>query len=192
MRITGGQYSGRVIRPPRGPRVRTTLDHVRQALFSLVRERVKGAKALDLFAGSGALGLEALSRGACHVTFVDRSGFSIQAIGENLRRLSIAPRESKLVTLYRGDAAAAVRRLGAAGELFDLVLVDPPYHTPLARISLMAVSRHAIVSSSGWVVVEHDKRVSLPSSLEEAPSGRLERLTTKRYGDTALTIYERQ
>ena len=185
MRIAGGTYSGRLIQAPKGPGIRPTLDQVRQALFNLLGERVAGAKVLDLFSGSGALGIEALSRGAAHVTFVDRSGFCVRAIAENLKSIGVEPSRCQVI---RSEAVAAIRRL--EGRSFDGVLLDPPYGADLAIKSLNALSRYAIVASSGWVVAEHDKRDSLPP-LTEGKEARLVLQRQERYGDTVLSIYEK-
>lgn len=180
MRVTGGRLAGRTLQIPKGPRIRTTQDQVRQALFNLLGERVEGARVLDLFCGSGAVGIEALSRGAAHVTFVDRSGFSVAAVRENLRRCQVDP--TPLV--IRADAVSAIGRLHRAGETFDVIILDPPYGRDLATKSLNALEACAIVSPSGWVIVEQDKRDPIPSGLS------LQRV--ERYGDTALVIYARQ
>lgn len=182
---------GRTIHPPRGAQTRATMDQVRQALFNLVGERVRGARVLDLFAGSGALGMEALSRGARHVTWVDSSIFCVRAIKANLESLLPAAQGPQPTAVLRADALAAIRRMSREHRLFDLVLLDPPYGTDLARISLNALTQHAIVETSGWVVVEHDKRLT-EARLAVHPDGRLGWVKSKRYGDTVLTIYERQ
>ena len=188
MRITGGVWAGRRLQLPKGPHIRPTQDQVRQALFNLLGETIQGARILDLFCGSGALGLEALSRGASHVTFVDRSPFCIRAVGSNLEGLSPVTGST---TLRRSDAIQAIRRLHRAGEQFDLIFLDPPYGGNLARKTLIALSRYVIVSTAGWVIVEHDKR----DPLSEEWSGEENRLISQRierYGDTALTLYRRQ
>ena len=191
MRVTGGELVGRRLQMPKGPSIRPTLEHVRQALFNLVGSRIRGAKVLDLFSGSGALGIEALSRGAAEVTFVDRSFFCIQAIEANLTSLSLDSLRPTPFTLLRTDAITAIRRLSREEVPFDLVLLDPPYGKHLARKSLNALGRYAIVSKSGLVVAEHDKRDPLPPSIQgKEVSLFLQR--TERYGDTVLTIYQRQ
>ncbi len=192
MRVTGGEFRGRPIGVPKGTAIRTTLDHVRQAIFNLIGARVSGARVLDLFSGSGALGIEALSRGAAHVTFVDRSHFSIQAIQANLDSFSLTTQDPRLTTILRADFMTAIRRL--ARELqapFDVVLLDPPYSRGLARISLNALTQYAIVGAAGLVVAEADKRDSLPLQIEGKDSC-LRLKSSRRYGDTALTVYERQ
>ena len=191
MRVTGGEFTGRHFQVPKGPPIRPTLDHVRQAIFNLIGPRLAGAKVLDLFSGTGALGIEALSRGAAHVTFTDRSFFCIQAIQANLKELGFDERSSDPVTLIRGEMLTALRKLRREGESFDLVLLDPPYGQHLARKSLNALCQYVIVPQAGWVIAEHDKRDPLPDAVED---GDVRFLLQRRvqYGDTALSIFERQ
>jgi 16S rRNA (guanine966-N2)-methyltransferase len=196
MRITAGEYAGRIIALPKGPHIRPTQDQVRQALFNLIGERVQGARMLDLFAGSGALGIEALSRGAAHATFVDRSGFCVAAIEANLKKLTSVPGTERAIgtwyrvsTLLKTDVLSAIRKLAVRGQTFDLVLLDPPYGEDLARKTLIVLCQGAIVSQSGWVVVESAKRDPLPPAFEESGS-RLVMQRVETYGDTALTFYE--
>ncbi len=184
MRITGGQWSGRVLEVPKGPAIRPTQDQVRAALFNILGDRVVGARVLDLFAGSGAMGIEALSRGAAHVTFVDSSPFCVRAIRENLGKLVAPP----IFRVMRADTVAAIRKLAQEGAVFDLVILDPPYGGESAIKSLNALSQHAIVGLSGWVIAEHDKRDSLPVKID----GEVRRFVSQRierYGDTALTFF---
>ncbi len=195
MRITGGEYAGRVLGMPKGEKIRPTQDQVRQALFNILGTRVEGARVLDLFAGSGALGLESLSRGAAHVTFVDRSGFCIQAIESNLKGLTSVPDTERAIgtwyqvsTLLKSDALSAIRKLALRRQSFGLILIDPPYEGDLARKTLSALCRCAIVSPTGWVVAEHAKRDPLPPEFE-GPAGKLVLQRVETYGDTALAFY---
>lgn len=187
MRVTGGTVAGRTISLPKGPRIRATQDQVRQALFNLLGDAVKGAEALDLFSGSGALGLEALSRGAARATFVDRSGFCVRGVEANLERLNLAGR----ARVIRSDVREALRKLARERERFNLVLLDPPYGADLARKTLMGLTRCAIVSPAGWVVVESDKRDPLPADVDSSGC-RLVSQRIEQYGDTALALYRRQ
>lgn len=143
---------------------------------------------LDLFSGSGALGIEAISRGAAHVTFVDRSIFSVRAIEKNLDALPLFPAKPPPFTVLRCDAAAAVRRLVRQGEKFELVFLDPPYGEDSGRKILITLVECAIVTPFGLVVAEHSKRDPLPPELQ-GKAGCLAVQRLKRYGDTALTIY---
>lgn len=214
MRVTGGMLAGRILETPKGPRVRPTQDRVRAALFNILGDRVENARMLDLFAGSGAMGIEAFSRGASHATFVDQSPFCVRAIRENLQRfagegprsprgresLSIGSCSEKGMSgkrmrgpspafrLLRSDAVSAIRKLAGEGALFDLVILDPPYGQELAKISLIALCRYAIVSLTGWVIAEHDKRDSLPAEIE-GERKRLVLQRIERYGDTVLTFF---
>ncbi len=206
MRITTGQFAGRTIQLPKGPEIRPTLDHVRQAMFNLIGGRVQGARVLDLFSGTGALGIEALSRGAAHVTFVDRSLFCVRAIEENLKNLGLGSGTSSVFTLVRSEVLTAIRHLGRDEESFDLILLDPPYGRELARKSLIASLQCAIVSQTGLVVIEHEKRDELPARLlcggparlacggppNEEKEGWWQMCRSERYGDTKLTFYIKQ
>ena len=194
MRIIGGKFSGRIIEAPKGPRLRPTQDQVRAALFNILGERVAGARVLDLFAGSGAMGIEALSRGAAHVTFVDRSPFCARTIEANLKNLMGSdPRNGArinpgTVRVLRSDVLSVIPKLTAQSRQFDLVILDPPYGGDWARKALLALGRCAIVSPTGWVIAEHDKRDSLPAEID----GEIRRFVSQRlerYGDTALTFF---
>ncbi|HZB28145.1 MAG TPA: 16S rRNA (guanine(966)-N(2))-methyltransferase RsmD, partial [Gemmatimonadales bacterium] len=121
MRIVGGQFGGRRLVVPKDARVRPTADRVREAWMSILGDELAGARVLDLFAGSGALGLEALSRGAESVSFVELNPPSLRALHQNITSLGV---ESQ-VTVHRGDAMRHVERLPAGA--FDIVLADPPY-----------------------------------------------------------------
>ena len=166
-RIIAGEFGGRRLALPADPRVRPTADRVREAWMSILGERLAGARVLDLFAGSGALGLEALSRGAQRVTFVELSPASLAAIRANVGALGVADR----VAVRRGDAMRFVARLGPGA--FDLALADPPYTAPHAE-PLVAPFRARPFAA--LLAVEH------PASA--APGGD----ETRRYGDIALTF----
>lgn len=210
MRITGGEWAGRPIAVPKGPRIRPTQDRVRQNLFNLIGEKVRGARVLDLFCGSGALGLEALSRGAARVVFVDRSRFALQAVRENLKSLirpgTFDPQKGQPPSgglggwplrgvsgagpweVMQGGAEAAVRRLEKRGEMFELIFLDPPYRGGQARKTLKAITQCAILGPAGFVTVEHEKRNSPPERFA-GPAGTLVLQRKQVYGDTALAIY---
>ena len=187
MRITGGRYASRPLTLPKGPRIRPTQDQVRQALFNILGDRLEGARLLDLFAGSGALGIEGLSRGASHATFVDRSGFCIRAIETSLKNL-FGQAAWEVSTLVKADALSAIQKLAEKNKKFDLVLLDPPYGPDSARKALSALCRYAIVSETGWVVAEQDKRTVFPPDLE-GPADRIVLQRLETYGDTALAFY---
>src|SRR6476646_2543843 len=123
MRVIAGRLGGRRLKAPAGRRTRPTSERVREALFAML-EDVAGAHVLDLFAGSGALGIEALSRGAAGAVFVERDAGALRALGDNLAALGLAP---PVAVVRRADAVRAVEKARAAQEKYDLVFIDPPY-----------------------------------------------------------------
>ncbi|MEP6571952.1 MAG: 16S rRNA (guanine(966)-N(2))-methyltransferase RsmD [Gemmatimonadota bacterium] len=167
MRIVGGKYRGRRIVPPTDARVRPTADRVREAWMSILQESLPGARVLDLFAGSGALGLEALSRGAISAEFVELNAPSLAALRENIEALGAEPE----ATVHRGDAMRFAERLPPAA--FDVAFADPPYTVDHAGalVRLFRVTPFARILS-----VEHRASVDVPGD------------DTRRYGDTALTF----
>jgi 16S rRNA (guanine966-N2)-methyltransferase len=174
MRITGGRLGGRrLVSPP--PGVRPTADRVREALFARLQD-LEGDRVLDLYAGTGALGIEALSRGAERVVFVDRSNASLAALRRNLRTLELDPRARVL----RGDVCGALRRLAGEGLCFDLVLADPPYEDRELAAPLALLVSGALLAPGATVVVERSRRHPVPEVKG------LVRHDSRRYGDTEL------
>jgi 16S rRNA (guanine966-N2)-methyltransferase len=174
MRIIAGTHRGRRIIAPKGLSTRPTGDRVREAAFNLIGP-VDGARVLDLFAGSGAMGLEALSRGAARVTFVEGDRAACRTISENLERLGLT---GARVTC--GDALWALRQ---TSRMYDLVLVDPPYEDWSELEPKLAEHLPRVLTADGLVVVETGARTepSLPLSLR----------TSRRYGSARLTLFER-
>lgn len=165
---------------PRSSAVRPTADRVREALFARLGD-LDGVRALDLFGGSGSLGIEALSRGASYVVFVERAVPVAAVLQANLDELGIADRSH----VVRGDAAGVLRRLAAAGERFDLALLDPPYGEPeSANRTLRALATSGILAPRATVVVEASRRHP-PQQVEE-----FEALDERRYGDTVIHRFE--
>ena len=152
LRVTGGEFGGRRLRAPaRG--VRPTGDRVRESLFARLGD-LEGARVLDLFAGSGSLGVEALSRGAARVVFVEQAPSAVAVLRANVEALGVGER----ARVVRSDALRALRRLAGDEPGFDLVLVDPPYETDLAGRALAALSEGALVAPHGTLVVEYGRR----------------------------------
>lgn len=186
MRITSGIFKSRIIKAPGG--IRPTLDNVRKAIFDILGGSVEGAKILDLFSGSGALGLEALSRGAESCIFVDNSRASVKAMKDNLETLGLgrwggAPTGAEVVY---ADSLAVIRRLAGEGASFDLIFMDPPYYKEFAKKSLSLLADCDILTETGVAVIEHSKHDPLPDS-----SGGLRLLRTARYGDTLVSFYSK-
>ena len=182
MRITGGSFRSRTLRAPRGRETRPTSDRVREALFGILssEDAVKGARVLDLYAGTGALALEALSRGAAEATLVESSRDALDVIRHNTRTLEVGA----LARVIAGDVRTAVRRLRGP---YDLVLVDPPWslvddgEAPAAIAALVA---QGSLAERALLVLEHASRSSAPSIAGLAAR------STRRYGDTSLTFYQ--
>jgi len=178
MRIVGGTLGGRVLKAPPGRATRPTSEKVREALFNILGS-VEGAHVLDLFAGSGALGIEALSRGAAHVTFVDGGKPALIAVRANLADLGVAGRAQ----VVAGDAVAQAARL-VPTQPWRLVFVDPPYASELASRAVLALPA-ANLAPDVVVVIEHDRRNAPPDAL-----GSLLRTDERRYGDTMISLFE--
>ncbi len=175
MRLSGGTSARRVVAAPRGERTRPTSAKVREALFAVLGKRVQGARVLDLFAGSGALGLEAISRGAASAVFVESDASAVMTVRRNAVALIGDKERFRIMPM---PAIRALRRLRGS---FDVVLVDPPYDRG-AKEELVALMQRALVSPDGVVVLEHrsGEDVRLPASLRI--------LRSAKYGDTALTF----
>lgn len=180
MRVIAGKAKGLRLIAPVGSAVRPTLDRVREALFSILGERVVDARFLDLFAGSGANGIEALSRGAQFAVFADSDRRSLVTVERNLETTRLAESaEVHRLVLPKGLSA-----LGRSGESFDLVFADPPYDFVEYGALLNGLCHNALLSPGAMVIVEHSARVSvLSKNLLLGCSRRAE------YGDTALSFF---
>ncbi|MBI4356210.1 MAG: 16S rRNA (guanine(966)-N(2))-methyltransferase RsmD [Candidatus Omnitrophica bacterium] len=179
MRIATGKLKGRRLARPAASR--PTSDKVRQAIFNILGAVVEGAEALELFAGSGAVGLEAWSRGARRVTFVEADHAALAALRRNI---ATGPGEAQAELLIQ-DAFAAVRRLQRAGRRFDLIFLDPPYRRGWAKKCLLAVEACGILRPAGWLVAEHEEHEEMPEA-----AGALQRRSVHRYGHTRVSCYQ--
>jgi 16S rRNA (guanine966-N2)-methyltransferase len=181
MRLTGGTDRGRKLRAPRGASTRPTASRVREAIFNILGPAPDTA-VLDLFAGTGALGIEALSRGAPEAVFVERDGRARAALARNLRELGL---EARAVTVG-ANVLQAIARLELGTQRFGWVFVDPPYASDDADRTLSALAGGEILTGSGVVIIEHDKRHVPPGS-----AGDLRLVDRRVYGDTAVSFYRR-
>jgi len=190
MRIVGGIYGGRTIAAPRGASVtRPTTDKVREALMSSVTARIggglEGVSVLDAFAGTGAFGLEALSRGAAHCTFLDRDRGAVSTVMSNIATLGVP---DGLTSVWKTDAFVAAHRGKLPGAPFDLVFLDPPYATAADRVCelVLALEDGGLLAPGAIVLYEHDD----PSFDLAATccAGRLEEVSSRRYGKTEVCI----
>jgi 16S rRNA (guanine966-N2)-methyltransferase len=198
MRVIAGRLGGRRLKAPAGRVTRPTSDRVREAVFAMLGE-LDGVRVLDLFAGTGALGIEALSRGAGSAVFVEREASVVRVLSANIEALGIAPQTAQV---RRADALEALHAARTREETYDLVFIDPPYgrarpaspasEPPSAERwgAELSAMLPALLSPGARVVVESDRRAPLELPREGAGELVLER--DKRYGDTSITIHRHQ
>lgn len=183
MRIIAGIYKGRPISFPK--HIRPTQDKVRQAIFDVLAGAVEGARILELFAGSGALGLESLSRGAASVCLIDSDRRSTNAIMRNLGALGLGADRHGVVRVYTNDVFRALKIFEKKGERFDLVFLDPPYHKELAKKALKTLASSGILPPRSFVIIEHARTDDLG-----AVPGVLTRLKEADYGDIKVSFFQ--
>ena len=175
MRVVAGRFGGHTLVAPRGRATRPTSDRVREALFSILAASVEGARVLDLFAGSGALAIEALSRGASGAVLVDSSPSAVAAIRRNLEAVDVD------AEVRRQDALAYLERARKDARLYDLVFLDPPYRHASALGKQLSAALGPVLASGARVATESDRRAPLELDLEL--------LDERRYGDTLIRIH---
>jgi 16S rRNA (guanine966-N2)-methyltransferase len=180
MRIVGGDLRGRTVRAVPGRSTRPTADRVRQSLFDALGQRCDGLRVLDLYAGTGALAFEALSRGAAQATLVDQDAKAVQVMQRNAEELGLAGR----CTVLRQDVARALLELRGP---YELVFSDPPYALRAAQATLDQLAARELVAPGGTVVLERDRREPRP----RAPDG-FEIADERRYGDTLVLVVHRR
>ncbi len=180
MRIIAGKFKGRVIGMPKG--IRPTSDKVREALFEILKDRIEGASFLDLYCGSGAMGIEAFSRGAKSVIFADASFKCTKVLKENLTKLDILDLSN--IDIYARDSFKVLREFEKESCCFDLVFLDPPYYKDMAKNTLIALSNYDILARNAIVIAEIYKKENLPEEV-----GRLKKVRTSKYGDTILEFF---
>ena len=182
MRIIAGELGGRRLAAPKGTATRPTSDRVRESLFSILCAPPDGTRVLDLFAGAGTLGLEALSRGAERVLFVESSKPAVAVLRKNIATLKVDAR----CQVFTAQLPAALSARQLAAQRFDWVFIDPPYQSPLAAQALIALANGQLLGEDPTIVIEHDRR--MPPDPEV---GCLVRTDRRRYGDTEISIYHR-
>jgi len=188
MRIISGSARGRKLHSPAGrsSAIRPTSDRAREALFSIIGSRVENSRVLDLFAGTGALGCEALSRGAAWVTFVDCASSALQLIARNSALQADWPERSRILRfdLRRGLSPGLFPECAETG--FDLVFADPPYRSSLSHSILLALDNNAVLSPDPLLIIEQQKGFNPPDKLDN-----LQHIESRNYGDTSFIIYGR-
>ena len=178
MRVTGGEARGIPLRSPQSPGVRPTTDRVRSALFNiLAAEGLEGAMVIDLFAGTGSVGIEALSRGAAHADFVESDRKQVEVVRANLTATKTADRG-------RVIHATVESALGRLRTRYDFILMDPPYKEPFPVDVVEKIGELNLLADDGLAVVGHATREKAPEQC-----GRLTRIRDRRYGDSSLAFY---
>lgn len=179
MRVITGTARGRRLNELKGKETRPTTDRVKEGIFNIIQFDIEGRRVLDLFGGTGQLGIECLSRGAAHATFVDARTDAVKLIRENLALTALANRATVLTADYATVLSGAV-------EKYDLVFLDPPYETKLLERSLELISQFDILREHGIIICESPQEKSLPDL--SAPYGEYREY---RYGKIKVTVYHR-
>ena len=179
MRIISGISKGRKLLPPKGKALRPTSDRVKESIFNILGSEVKGKAVLDLFAGTGNLGIEALSRGALKAVFVEKEKQALDLIKTNLSRCGM---ESE-AEIFSGEVERAIAVLKDRGESFDLIVMDPPYEKGLIQRTLKKLSSVKIHHQESILVIEHNRREPLPDPIE-----RWEVVRQRKIGDTVVSF----
>lgn len=194
MRVIGGSAGGLRLQSVPGRGVRPLPDRAKGSVFAVLERRIAGARFLDLYSGSGAVGIEALSRGAAHCVFVEGRAQHAAVIRENLARTGLSARGE----VIRGDVRGVLAGLGRRGDRFDVVFVDPPYGKGLIEPTLAGLVRHRLLAAGAWVLAHHHHKESVPervaASEEESgqePSGcELVRFRELRFGEARVPFFQ--
>jgi len=179
MRIISGRSKGRVLASPKGQAIRPTSDRVKESIFNILQDKMAGKVVLDLFAGTGNLGIEALSRGAKKAIFVEKERQALRLIQRNLTQFGLEERSE----ILPGEVKRAIGILKQRGECFDLILMDPPYERGLIRKTLMELNSQQICHKDSILVIEHNRREPLPHLMDGWNIIR-----QRRMGDTVISF----
>ncbi|MGH7831605.1 MAG: 16S rRNA (guanine(966)-N(2))-methyltransferase RsmD [Candidatus Binatia bacterium] len=182
MRVISGQAKGQRIKVPKGRALRPTADRVKEAIFNILPHDLSGLRVLDLFAGTGNLSIEALSRGATEAWLVDASPISARVVRDNLAKTGFLPKAK----IWKSPVAAAIRRLSSRGEKFDLIFVDPPYETGQIGRVVRLVAREGLLREDGVLVAEHSVREAAEEGCDALPLR-----DRRRYGGTMVSFFSR-
>ena len=180
MRIISGKFKSRKLKAPKD--IKPTKDSVKETIFNIIGDRIKNAVVLDLFAGSGTLGLEALSRGAYRLYLVDRN---IKAIKKNIETLSSNLYEN--IEIFKRDAFSFIQRAKKKGLEFSFIFADPPYYQGLAKKCLHKIYKYDILQSNGFIIIEHERMTNLPQTI-----GRFELMRIISAGITQVSFYKKE
>ncbi|MDF2839998.1 MAG: methyltransferase [Clostridia bacterium] len=180
MRIISGEFRGRKLEKLEGMDIRPTTDRVKESLFNILGSRLFDCTFLDLFAGTGGIGIEAYSRGAAKVVFIDESAKSIKVLKGNLEMLNLLDK----VEVYNTDYINAINKLALDNRKFDIIFIDPPYLKGFAQNALVHIEQNKLLNEDAMIVIEHDLQDKMPENV-----GRFNMTRQKKYGNTMLSFY---
>ncbi len=180
MRITSGEHKGRRLRAGRKLRIRPTSDRVKESIFNILRGEIEGKRVLDIFAGVGSLGIEALSHGAESVTFVDSSSSSLRVLKKNLENLRL---QDQSIMLHL-DGLKALAKLESG---FQVIFADPPYLKGYVQKIVDSIAKSSVLEIGGILVLEHHKKENF-----ESPEDKLLLLKQRKFGDTVISIFQKR
>jgi 16S rRNA (guanine(966)-N(2))-methyltransferase RsmD len=185
MRVISGIYKSRLLKFPKNPNIdiRPTQDRVKESMFEIIKADLAGADVLELFAGSGSLGIEALSRGAASVTFVDREHECTEIIHDNLDSLGVQA-DAKVI---KADVFRALRGFSEQGVKFDIIIADPPYGTDHIRKILIKLDTYDILKQPFLIIIEHTEKEPIPQK-----EGNIILLKQYNYGGTILSVFKKR
>lgn len=186
MRVISGKYKGRRLVTPKDMSVRPTSDRVKESVFSIINDRVRKSNFFDLCSGTGNIGIEALSRGADKVTFLDHNRKCHRLIEINLTKCGLE-KECPQMKLIHNGIEQGIAILKKSSELYDLIYFDPPYDAGLYTKGLSFISDASLLEPTGLIIVEHDKSTDLPNNV-----GMLIRDRQKQYGNTHVTFFRHE
>ena len=185
LRVIGGKAKGRLLKVPAGSKIRPTSEKVRESLFNIIGPAgISGARFIDLFAGCGAVGIEALSRGAEHTTFIESNPKHTRIIRENIERCGFQ-QSAKVVF---GDILLMLDRIKHQDSSYDIIFADPPYDYPKWKRLLSKITVNVTISDYGYLIIEHSSKVFIPEKIDE----HLGLYGNYIYGDTTLTVYRKK
>ncbi len=180
MRVISGKAKGHILKAPKGLNTRPTADRVKESIFNIIQTKLNNSTVIDLFAGSGSLGIEALSRNASRTYFIDNNKNSIQSIKENLKKTGLI-NNSEIIQI---DALNGIIRLSEHEIKANIIFLDPPYSKGLIELTLEAISYYDILQLDGIVIVEYSIKDKVSNNVH-----KLKKYRTNRYGDVAISFY---
>lgn len=183
MRVIAGTLKGRSLKAVPGMSTRPTTDKIKESIFNIIGPFFNGGTALDLFAGSGGLGIEAISRGFDRCIFVDRDFKAVQTIKTNVSQCKVQDQSE----IFRNDSARALQALAKKEAVFEGIFLDPPYKKQKLEALLFIIDKQNLLSAEGFIVAEHAKEVSLTHSI-----GALQMVRSETYGITGISIYKKE